>query len=149
MQVFHTGVVVLDLEAAMHDVGAATGVDWAVLAGSDFHVWRPGGVEQIHMRVAYSRQAPHLELIEAVAGTFYDTAASQLHHVGVWVDDVEAESTRLAALGMPRVAALLRDDGALPDIVFHENPHGVRLELCATSLRQGFEAWIAGGEFPT
>jgi hypothetical protein len=32
--------------------------------------------------------------------------------------------------------------------VFHENPQRELLELCAVSLREGFEAWIAGGSFP-
>lgn len=150
MQVFHTGVIVLDLDVALREVGAATGLTWTPLVEGEFAVQRPDGVEAIHLRVAYSLQAPHLELIEAIPGTFYAPAqggGSHLHHVGVWVDDLEAESARLEALGMPRVAALVRD-GAPTDIAFHENPHGVRLELCAASLRPGFEAWIGGGAFP-
>jgi hypothetical protein len=70
-----------------------------------------------------------------------------LHHFGIWVDDVAAEGARLAALGMPRVSELVRDDGP-PLIAFHARPDGERLELCDRSMRPGFDAWISGGAYP-
>jgi hypothetical protein len=147
---FHIGVIVPDLEAAMVAVSAASPLRWTSVVETRCRHRRPHGVDEFDLRIAYSRgTAPHVELIEAVPGTIFESSGelSRLHHFGLWIDDLAAESARLEGAGMPCVAALLREDGP-PDIAFHENSPRELLELCAVSLREGFEAWIAGGTFP-
>ena len=147
---FHLGVVVEDLEPALAQLGALLGLGWTDVVQTDVRQQRPRGVDEFVMRVAYSTgAAPHLEVIEAIPGSLFALPdANRLHHFGLWVDDVAAESARLDALGVPRVAALLPDEGGPSPIVFHARPDGERLELCAASLRPGFHAWVGGGAYP-
>jgi hypothetical protein len=147
---FHLGVVVPDLEAALDGLGGLLGLTWTAVVETPCRQQRPDRVEEYVMRVAYSMgAAPHLEVIEAIPDSLFalQPDRNRLHHFGVWVDDVAAESARLEAAGMPRVSALLRDGGP-PEIAFHARPDGERLELCASNLRPGFTAWITGGDYP-
>jgi len=148
---FHMGVVVPDLDAAVRELGALLNLTWTDVVETPVRQQRPHGLEEYVMRVVYSTgTAPHLEVIEAIPDSLFalDPSRNRLHHFGVWVDDVEAEGARLEALGMPRVSQLVRDDGGPPLITFHARPDGERLELCHASMRPGFDAWISGGSYP-
>jgi hypothetical protein len=148
---FHLGVVVPDLDAAAQELGVLLNLTWTDVVETPVRQQRPHGLEEYVMRVVYSTGvAPHLEVIEAIPDSLFalDPARNRLHHFGIWIDDLEAESARLHALGMPRISTLLRDDGGPPLIAFHARPDGERLELCDASLRPGFSAWISGGAFP-
>jgi catechol 2,3-dioxygenase-like lactoylglutathione lyase family enzyme len=148
---FHTGVVVPDLEEALERFGALLGLSFTDVVVTPVCHQRPHGIDDVTMRVAYSTgPAPHLEVIEAIPDSLFALRPDRtgLHHFGVWVDDMEAEGARLEALGMPQVAALVRDDGGPSLITFHAGPTGEQLELCDSSMRPGFQAWISGGEYP-
>jgi len=74
-RLFHLGVRVPDLAAAMDDIGPSVGVTWAEprenLAQS---LWTPeGGTQEIHLKYTYSAEGPqHIELLEGPAGSFWD-----------------------------------------------------------------------------
>jgi glyoxalase/bleomycin resistance protein/dioxygenase superfamily protein len=150
---FHTGVVVADLDAAMEDLSRALGLRWTPVQTHDMRQWRPGGEQRLTLRFVYSLAPyPLLELIEAQPGTFYEPvvgATTQLHHVGMWVDDLAAAASGLAGDGFELVAAGVDDEGHRPArVTFHESAHGLRVELCDAAMRSGFDAWVSGGASP-
>jgi hypothetical protein len=152
-ELFHTGVVVADIEAAMDDLSRALGLRWTAVQEHDMRQWRPDGEQRLTLRFAYSLAPyPLVELIEARPGTFYEPVpdtTTQLHHVGMWVDDLEAASSALSRDGFHLVAAGVDDEGNRPArVTFHESAHGLRVELCDAAMRAGFDTWIAGGASP-
>ena len=93
----HVGIVVPDLEAAIEDLSAQLGFQFAIVFDDDLEVREPGGTDRaIHLRIAYSSQPPALELIEAAPGTPWAPERVGLHHVAYFVDDLPKESERLA-----------------------------------------------------
>ena len=104
-------VVVRDLDAAMERYAAQLGIGpWDVYTYGPhrMHTMTFRGRDQPYvMKLALARVgATQYELIEPVEGpTTYHEYLSQrgegLHHLGYYVDDVDTEIARMAALGYP------------------------------------------------
>lgn len=146
---FHIGVRVPDLDVAMSEVGDGTAVRWAEARENPAQtLWTPeNGLQEIRLRYTYSAEGPqHIELLEGTPGTFWDgRAAPGAHHVGVWVDDVAAETERLVAATWTIVGAQ-RDpgDGAGYGVFSYlRPPSGLIVELVDRSLLPHFEQWWA------
>lgn len=145
---FKTGLLVLDLERAMADLGRWLGLAWTPIQQSPISLATARGREQVQLRFAYSRGGPpFLELIEAQPGGYYAAAqGAHLHHVGRWVDDLAAASEALAKQGLALEAAGVDAAGRAPAVfAFHRGEHGLRVELVDRAMRPGFEGWLAGG----
>lgn len=123
---FQVGLVVPDLEDAMSTISAAQGVGWCDVLDRR--------LDDVTLRISFARTAPpYLELIEAVPGTLWDAPNGPMpHHIGYWCEDVEAESARYLAAGLPMC-------GDLGAIRYHGHPSGaVLFELIETSIRDEF-----------
>ena len=125
---FQVGFVVPDLEAAMKELGAALGVEMIGPQERDL------GGEGV-LRIAFARTpAPYLELIEGQPGSVWDsTGGPRIHHLGYWSDDMDADSARLEAAGMPREIDL--------GFARYHGPAaatGARIELISTEHRETF-----------
>jgi hypothetical protein len=145
---FKTGLLVLDLERAMLDLGRWLGLAWTPVQESPLALVTADGREDVKLRYAYSTGgAPYLELIEAQPRGYYAApSGAHLHHVGRWVDDLAAASVSLASAGLPLEAAGIAADGSSPSLfAFHRGAHGVRIELVDATMRANFEGWLAGG----
>jgi hypothetical protein len=147
-RLFHTGFIVGDLREGMDRYGAAMGVTWATPRVIEpMRLWRPGGaVATLRLEYVYSAEGPqHIELLKGAAGSYYDPAAQHGFHVGVWVDDVGAETDGLLARGWT-----LRAAGAGPADRYGAFSYlappagGMVVELVSQALLPGFEAWWAG-----
>lgn len=149
-EAFHVGVRVVDLDAAMQQIGPALGVRWASPMAFDGQpVWTPErGLEKVPLRFCYSVDPPmHIELLESSGGSVWDASdAPGAHHVGVWVDDVDAEAERLVSLGWS-LAACGSDpdaDGTRGMFAYCQPPNGLLVELVSREIQPFFEAWWAG-----
>ena len=127
----HVGIVVPDLEAAMADLAAQLRFDFAIVFDDDLEVREPPDADRaIHLRIAYSPQRPALELIQAVPGTPWAPARVGLHHLAYFVDDLPAESGRLA--GACPIEICGRDaDGNVPTTFTYHTGGLFRVELLA------------------
>lgn len=149
-RLFHTGLVVEDLQASMDALQSALGLTWATPNHFDgLPLWTPEtGLEHIDLVATYSCEGPqHVELIQGLAsGVYTPLPGPAVHHVGVWVDDVPAEVAALCSKGWVVSAA-----GACPEdgyglFVYLDHPGStMRLELVSTALVDAFENWWAGG----
>lgn len=145
-KLYHHGIIVDDIDAAMTDLGKGLGVDWAPVRQFDpIRVWLPEtGWSEAHLEVTYSRQGPiHVELIQARPGGAYDALrAVSAAHVGAWSDDVGADVEALLAEGWRLIAA-----GASPKHRYGQMAYLARegrpvLELVGEPVRPMIEAWI-------
>ncbi len=147
-RLFHTGVRVADLDKAMAEIGESAGVAWAEPVERDQPLWTPsGGTATAHLRFTYSAEGPqHIELLEGQPGSVWDGRdAPGVHHVGVWVDDVAAETNRLVERGWEVVAAHLPPEEGFGGFTYVAPPSGMIVELVTAAIQPMFEQWWAGG----
>lgn len=145
-RVFHAGFVVRELDAAMRVLGEALGVDWAKpLETPAMKLRTPAGdIEIPGMRLTYSAQPAHIELIEEVPGTLWEAEAGMRgHHIGMWTDDLAGEVRRLEALGLPLHTHGLDHAGELSTFAYHETTFGMYLELVDTAVKGFYSRWFA------
>ena len=145
---YHLGVRVPDIEAAMAEMGEALNVTWCSLQEREQQVWTPAaGLTTIPLRFTYSAEGPqHVELLEGAPGTIWDGREQPgVHHVGVWVDDVAAETKALVAKGWTVVAAQNAPDRGYGAFTYVAPPSGLIVELVWTAIEPMFQRWFAGG----
>lgn len=151
--VFHTGLLVADLDAGMREVGAAVGVTWTAVGDRDVPVRTPAGTSTVRLRFVYSRQGPHhIELIEAAPGSLWDPAHADApagaHHLGVWCDDLVAGADALEAQGGVLVATMDLPGRELAGFTYHRMPSGELIELVDRRQIDVFSAWFEGAAAP-
>lgn len=145
--IYHTGVIVEDLEAAQRFYTESMGVVWAPIhIYNPLTLWTPEqGMQEITLRVSYSREGPlHIELIEAVPGTFYDPATiADLKHIGVFMDNVGDEVERMTALGWTVIAARDTPEKRYGHMAYLLAPEGkMVVELVSTKIKPMLLAWF-------
>ena len=148
---FHVGIRVPDLASAMDELGASMGVTWAAPRENPAQtLWSPEqGVQEIHLKFTYSAEGPqHIELLEGPADTFWDgRGCTGAHHVGVWADDVTAETETLIASGWSLLGAQKdpTDGDGYGVFTYLQPPTGLIVELVDRAVLPHFEQWWAGG----
>ena len=148
-RIYHTGIRVPDLPTAMAEMGESLGVTWAAPVDNPGQsIWTPeDGQQSLPLKFVYSCEGPqHIELLEGPAGSIWDgREAPGVHHVGVWVDDVAAETERVLANGWRLAAAGLSPDEGYGGYTYVVPPSGTIVELVNGALLPRFETWWAGG----
>ena len=145
---FHIGVAVSDLGVAMQQTGAALGLSWAPVRTFDpLPFWTPeDGCHPVVVSATYSRQGPlHMELVQGTGRFYAPGGQPQARHLGVWVDDLAAEATRLSGAGWTVRAAGDAPAAGYGAICYIASPDGSLLvELVSTVLEPVIGAWIRG-----
>ena len=148
-RLFHVGVRVPDLEAAMATLGAGLGVTWAHVVEREQPVWTPqDGAHSVPLRFTYSCEGPqHIELLQGTPGSVWDgDDLPGVHHLGVWVDDVAQETERLVAAGWTLELAQVHPDEGYGSMTYVRSPDGgFLLEPVTVAARPRFDRWWAGG----
>jgi len=147
--IFKTGLIVADIERAMADLGLWLDPAWTPPRRVELTLrMADGSIESTALSfVCATRGSNVLELIQANPEGYYRLQpGAALHHVGMWVDDLEASSRQLSAQGMPLEAAGVSDGRSPALFAFHTNPYGLRIELVDSAMRPSFQQWLDGGE---
>lgn len=145
---YHLGVRVPDIHAAMAEMGSSLGLTWCSVQESDQSIWTPdAGTTTVPLKFTYSAEGPqHLELLQGAPGSVWDgTGVTGAHHVGVWVDDVAAETNALVDLGWKVVAAQREPTKGYGVFTYVVPPTGLIVELVWSAIEPMFERWWAGG----
>ena len=145
---YHQGVRVRDIDAAMAELGPSLGVEWCDVQEREQGVWLPGvGATSLPLKFTYSRGGPqHIELLEGPVGTIWDGSVNPgLHHIGLWSDDVAADTTAMLAAGWSLQLAQVAPDDGYGAYTYVQPPSGLLVELVWSALRPRFERWWAGG----
>jgi hypothetical protein len=149
-QLFHVGMLVADLDAAMDEIGRSAGVTWASPRDWPMDVWVPErGYITMDIALTFSREAQgavRLELIQGSPGTPVDPAqGTGPHHLGYFVDDPARETERLLAGGGELVMAAAAPEDGYGRFTYVRTSSGMLVEPVALASRERFEAWWAGG----
>jgi hypothetical protein len=148
-QLFHVGIRVTDLAAAMEEISASSGVSWTSLRDWPMDVWLPDrGYITMDIALTFSTAGPvRLELIQGSPGTPLDASeVPGTHHLGYWVDDPAAETERLLAQGWTLEMAAAAPEDGYGRFTYVRSPSGLLVEPVESASRQRFEVWWAGGE---
>lgn len=143
-EISHVAVVVTSLETSLVELGEQFGLTFAEIRTVDLPLRTETTDRRVRLRVTYSQQGPpFLEVIEALEGTPWTQVqgASSIHHVGGYVDDVDAEAKRLVDSGLPI------EFTGMPHYVYLRGPMGLRFELLPSASRVRHMAWIRGEQF--
>jgi hypothetical protein len=141
---YHVGIVVPDVDAEIVRLSSLFGHEWTDELAVTLDVEFPTVRRPIELVVRYSRTAPHLELIRAVPGTFWmPVAASTLHHLGFWSDDLEADGAELEAAGYSW-DAVGYDPTGMAQWSYWSCPERPRIELVTRAVQPFMEALFAG-----
>lgn len=147
---FHVGVRVRDIEAAMVDLSAGLEITWAAIVEREQSVWTPSeGSYTLPLRFTYSAEGPqHVELLQGPPGSVWDGAdLPGVHHHGVWTDDVAAETERLIGAGWTLELAGRSPEEGYGSMTYVRSPSGFLLEPVSSAARPHLERWWAGAAF--
>jgi hypothetical protein len=148
LTLFHTGVIVDDLEAAAALWTASFGFHWAPPQTAATPMRCPAGVLPREVRFTYSLEGPHhIELLEQVdPGPYLHLSTDRhIHHVGYYTTDLAAQSARLEALGFAAELSGVGEDGGVYRATYHCHPvqPGMWIELVDDSVADNIDAWMA------
>ena len=150
-EIFHIGIRVPNIETAMAEMGESLNLTWAELVENPSQsLWTPdSGQQSIPLKFVYSCEGDqHLELLEGQPGSFWDGNENPgVHHFGVWVDDVKAETERFLGLGWELLGAAKPPEEGFGNMSYLAPPNGTILELVASVNKQRFERWGSGSSF--
>jgi catechol 2,3-dioxygenase-like lactoylglutathione lyase family enzyme len=144
-QLYHVGIVVPDVEAAKAHFTDLLGITWGPVVETEAFPVREGdGTDRIVPNtLCYSTEPPYLELVQEVPGTVWEcNEHSNLHHIGVWVDALPADSATYTELRCPLQLCGRDDDGALVQFAYHRDPLGVRIELVDIAMKPMMEEFM-------
>ncbi|BBZ32945.1 VOC family protein [Mycolicibacterium confluentis] len=141
---FHTGIVVDDLGAAMEWFTAVAGYTWTDVVSVDQQVVTSAGDITVPMKMAYSGAEPRLELVQTVMGSVWTPADSGVHHIGYWSDVVESDLAALESGGMTCEVKSYNPDGSGALLwAYARGPAGPRVELVSRNMKPFIEQWWA------
>jgi catechol 2,3-dioxygenase-like lactoylglutathione lyase family enzyme len=147
-QLFHIGIRVADLAAAMAEIGKQSNVTWASVQDRPMSVWLPGeGPVVLQLALTYSVEGPvHLELMRGPTGSIWDgNEAAGAHHFGYWSDDVEADTETMIADGWTLELAAAAPEDGYGRFTYVRSPSGYLVEPVSVANKTRFERWWAGG----
>ena len=82
---YHTGIVVHDLERAKAEMSEQLGVTWGVQGESEQPVVLESGPASLTFGFAYSARGPHrIELVQAIPGTLWEVPRPGRARLGYW-----------------------------------------------------------------
>ena len=146
LDLYHVGVVVPDVRAAMEQYSQALGFSWSPVGDSRLDVVVDGHVRTARIAATYSLEGPpYLELVEEVSGGVWAQEALGLQHVGLWTDDLEGSVRRLEDAGLPGRVRHVPEEGHPALFSYHQAPAGLWWELVSTAFRPRLEARLAKG----
>jgi catechol 2,3-dioxygenase-like lactoylglutathione lyase family enzyme len=139
---FHTGIVVDDLDATLDWLTEVAGYRWTDVVEVDQAAETPDGGVTIPLRMAFSGCGPRLEVLQSIPGTIWVPADSGLHHVGYWSDDVESDLATLEAHGMRYEVKSYNPDGSGTLLwAYCKGPTGPRIELVSRAMEPFIKYW--------
>ncbi len=140
---YHTGIVVPDLEAAMARLGALAGYRWIKPLSYTLPFRIADGVHEFTSTIVYSMQAPHVELVQEVPGSPWIAApGGAVHHLGYFVDDLAECGKGLEDNGFSLEMTADVPGSELAMFAYYVDAAGTRIEIVDRALFPDFPAFL-------
>ena len=141
---YHTGLVVDDIDATMRWFTEVAGYEWCDQFVGEQVVQLPGGERTLTMNGVYSLSEPRLELVRTIPDTLWQPTNAGVHHLGYWSDDVDSDVARLVANGAELQASSFLPDGSSL-WAYCRAASGPRIEFVSRVLEPILSAWWTTG----
>ena len=136
---YHTGIVVPDLNAAMARLTALTGYRWITPLSYTLPFRTAAGSRELTSTIVYSVQGPHLELVQEVPGSPWTAApGNSVHHLGYFTDNLAETGRMLERNGFTfEMTADVAQPSAESDLAlfaYYVDAFGTRIEIVDRAL---------------
>lgn len=141
---YHTGIVVPDLEAAMARFTALAGYRWITpLSYTLAFRTVAAGTHEFTSTIVYSVDSPHIELIEEVPGSPWVAApGNSVHHLGYFTDSLVDAARALEDNGFTFEATAAVSDSELALFAYFVDSFGTRIEIVDRALFPDWPAFL-------
>ena len=140
---YHTGIVVPDLDTAMARLSALAGYRWINPLNYTLPFRTATGTRELTSTVVYSVQAPHVELLQEVAGSPWTAApGNSVHHLGYFTDDLAESARALEDNGFTFEATADFAPPGLALFAYYVDEFGTRIEIVDRALFPDFPAFL-------
>jgi Glyoxalase/Bleomycin resistance protein/Dioxygenase superfamily len=140
---YHTGIVVPDLDAAMARLSALAGYRWITPLSYTLPFRTASGIGEFTSTFVYSLQSPHLELIKEVPGSPWLAApGNSIHHLGYFTDNLAETAEMLQRNGFTFEATAAVSESDLSLFAYYVDAFGTRIEIVDRALFPDFPAFL-------
>jgi Glyoxalase/Bleomycin resistance protein/Dioxygenase superfamily len=132
---YHTGVVVPDLDTAMARLSALAGYRWTTPLSFTLPFRTAAGTHEFTSTFVYSLQSPHLELLQQVPGSPWVAApGNSIHHIGYFTDNLPETGEALERNGFTFEATADVAESDLSLFAYYIDAFGTRIEIVDRAL---------------
>src|SRR5260370_19146339 len=136
---YHTGIVVPDLEAAMARLTALAGYRWITPLSYTLPFRTATETRELTSTIVYSVQSPHLELLQEVPGTPWTAApGNSVHHLGYFTDNLAETAQLLERNGFTFEMTAHVPGQELALFAYYVDAMGTRIEIVDHALFPDF-----------
>lgn len=140
---YHTGIVVPDLDAAMARLSALAGYRWIKPMHYTLTFRDAIGTRELTPRLVYSVQAPYIELVQELPGTAWTAApGNAVHHLGYFADDLAETAKLLEDNGFTFEMTAAVPGAELSMFAYYIDSAGTRIEIVDRALFGDFAAFV-------
>jgi len=140
---YHTAIVVPDLDAAMTRFTALAGYRWIKPMRYTLPFRTGTGTRELTSNFTYSLQAPYLELIQEVPGTPWVAApGNAVHHLGYFADNLTETAKALEDNGFSFEMTTDVPGSTLAMFAYYVDAGGTRIEIVDRALFPDFAAFL-------
>jgi len=140
---YHTGIVVPDLDAAMARLSALAGYRWIKPLSYTLPIRTVTGSHELTSTIVYSVQSPHVELLQEVPGTPWTAApGNAVHHLGYFTDDLAGAARELERNGFTFEMTGDVPGSELAMFAYYLDSAGTRIEIVDRALFPDFAAFL-------
>ena len=140
---YHTGIVVPDLDAAKARLSALAGYRWINPLTYTLPFRTVTGTRELTSTVVYSVQAPYVELLQEVPGSPWTAApGNSVHHLGYFTDNLADSARMLENNGFTFEMTADVSGSELALFAYYIDAFGTRIEIVDRALFPDFPAFL-------
>jgi hypothetical protein len=140
---YHTGIVVPDLDAAMARLSTLAGYRWITPLTYTLPFRTVDGSRELTSKIVYSLQAPHVELLQEVPDSPWTAApGNAVHHLGFFTDDLAETARVLEDNGLTFEMTADVPGSELALFAYYVDAFGTRIEIVDRALFPDFPAFL-------
>lgn len=140
---YHTGIVVPDLDAAMARFTGLAGYRWIKPMCFTLPFRTATGTRELTSNFVYSVQSPYLELIQETPGTPWVAApGNAIHHLGYFTDNLDETAASLEENGFSLEMTGDVPGSKLSMFAYYVDAGATRIEIVDRALFGDFPAFL-------